>query len=131
MSKNDMGKIWTFPNFAKVIYRRQKEKDADTFIIIYGLPRSGKTTLGFNILIPYIKLMRRMYKEGNVEWNPENRWSQHFKRYFATDSEDMNKKVKNNPPGSYVFIDEGIDVVSWMELMTRDQRELMELIQKT
>ncbi|RKZ28634.1 hypothetical protein DRQ26_00675 [bacterium] len=133
MSEIDFGsrKAWSFNNFAKLIYLRQKKKDADTFIILYGLPRSGKTTLGFRILIPYIKLMRKLHREGEVKWKPEVKWSHHFKKYFAGDSEDMNRKVKNNPPGSYVFIDEGVDVVSWMELMTREQRELMELIQKT
>ena len=123
--------VFSFPNFAKLIYQRQVKKDADTFIIIYGVPRTGKTTLGFRIIIPYIKLMKKLHKEGKNVWQPEDRWSKILKRYFASSSEDMNEKIKNNPDGSFTFIDEGADVVSWMDLMTSEQRELMKLIQKT
>ena len=127
-----MGRLTlSFKSFANLIYKRQVEKDADTFIIIYGLPRSGKTTLGFDILDPYIKLMREKSKTNKNLWKPERYWSEHFKKYFASDSEDMNKKIKNNPNGSYTFIDEGIDVLSWMEMMSREQKNLVELIQKT
>jgi len=122
---------FSFKNFAKLIYQRQVKKDADTFIIIYGIPRTGKTTLGFNILIPYIKLMKKLHKEGKTTWQPEKRWSDIMKKYFASSSGDMNKKAKNNPDGSFTFIDEGADVVSWMDLMTSEQKELLQLIQKT
>jgi len=107
------------------------EKEADTFIIIYGLPRTGKTTLGFHLLIHYLRLKRRLYEKGKSEWKPENRWSILFKKYFAGDAEDMSKKIMRNPRGSFCFVDEGLDVVSWHHMLEREQKELLELIQKT
>lgn len=118
-------------DFVKMVCKRQKMKEADTFIIIYGLARTGKTTLGFRFLLLYIWLKRKLFKAGLSSWSPENKWSDHFKRYFATTAEDMNYKIKHNPEGSYTFVDEGADVASWHEILTREQKDLIELILKS
>jgi len=122
---------WGFNNFARLVLKRGIEKRADTFIILYGIPRSGKTTLGFNIIKPYIKLMKELSKENPDLWSPPARWSKLLKDYFALSIEDMNKKIKNNPDYSLCFIDEGDDVFSWFDLMKKEQKELLKLIQKT
>ena len=117
--------------FSKVAVKRQKVKTADTFIIIYGLARSGKTTLGFKILLPFLKLKRLLYSLGKSEWLPEFKWSKIFKKYFSSDAEDMTDKIKENPVGSFNFVDEGLDVVSWHDRLTREQKNLIELLQKS
>jgi hypothetical protein len=122
---------FTFQNFAKVICKRQNKKKADTFIIIYGLPRTGKTTLGFNILFPFLKLKRKLRRLGVSEWEIERGWKKLFRKYFATSCEDMGKKAKFNPPGSFTFVDEGLDIVSWHQRLTMEQKDLLELLQKT
>jgi hypothetical protein len=122
---------FSFQNFAKVAVKRQTQKKADTFILIYGLPRAGKTTLGFDILLPYLKLKRRLYREGKSSWEMPRAWSKTFNSYFATDASDMSKKIKINPNGSFTFVDEGLDVASWHEMMKNEQKDLIELIQKT
>lgn len=121
----------TFKNFARLVFARQVKKQADTFVIIYGLPRTGKTTLGFHLAMAYIDVMKEMYKKGKSTWEVPSRWSQIFRNYFATSCLDMIEKLKNNPKGSFVFIDEGLDLVSWHERLTTEQKDLIELIQKT
>lgn len=177
--------IFSFPNFVeRIVLRRQVMKDADTFIIIYGLPRTGKTTLGFQILLAYIDLMKKIFNQGyrpewmpkdydiNKLWNPNQircpecnnkdrtkmivvsnfikgckgcgyrgdhktfvgdrvLMSDIFNNYFSADSSQMSDKIRHNPPGSPNFLDEGIDVMSWTEMMSLEQRSLMKLIQKT
>ena len=118
-------------DFAKMIVKRQVEKKADTFVIIYGLARSGKTTLGFKILMVYLRLVRRLYKLGKHDWLPEKTWFKLLVKYFATDAGDMNSKIKHNPDNSFTFVDEGLDVASWHDRLTRELKELLELIQKT
>jgi hypothetical protein len=118
-------------DFVKMVCKRQKLKEADTFVIIYGLARTGKTTLGFRLLLIYFWLKRKLFKKGLSDWLPERRWSEHFKRYFATTAEDMNYKIKHNPEGSYTFVDEGADVASWHEILTKEQKDLIELILKS
>lgn len=145
---------FSFANWAEqIILQRQVKKQADTFMIIYGVERSGKTTLGFNILLPYIKLMKDIatgdylpkfipqdYPKDKL-WDPRGirdgqrhshvRMSDIFKNNFAGDSFDAAEKIKKNPPGSPVFIDEGIDVASWMEQMQREQKGLVHLLKKS
>ena len=122
---------WGFNNFARIALKRGIEKQADTFIIIYGIPRSGKTTLGFNIIQPYIQLMKQLSVDNPDLWRPPSRWSELLKKYFALSIEDMNKKTIENPNYSVSFIDEGDDVFSWFDLMKKEQKELLKLIQKT
>lgn len=117
--------------FAKLAISRYIKKRMDTFIIIYGRPRTGKTTLGFNFLIPFLKLCRRAYKKGLIEFNPEISWKQIFKKYFALSAEDMMKKVKKNPRCSPVFIDESLDFLSWHDALSKEQQDLIELLMKT
>jgi len=124
-------KNFSIGNFARIAIKRQKERSADTFIIIYGLPRSGKTTLGFKILLAYILLKRMLFRKGLDSWRPETGWRTLFKKYFATSSEDMGNKMRYNPEGSFCFVDEGLDVVSWQERLSREQKDLLVLIQKT
>lgn len=124
-------KRFSFKNFAKLIIKRQYKKKADTVILLYGLPRTGKTTLGFDILIPYLSLMRKLYRKNSSKWQVPNRWSKLFTRYFAMDSSDMIKKIKSNPFRSFTFVDEGMDVVSWHHQLEKEQKELVELLQKT
>jgi len=118
-------------DFAKVVVKRQIVKKADTNTIIYGLARSGKTTLGFKILMAYLNLVKELNKLSKHDWIPEKSWIKLFKKYFASDAEDMNYKIKNNPERSFTFVDEGIDVASWQERLTKEQRELIELVQKS
>jgi len=133
MSIEDINSItkFSFSNFAKIVRKREVEKKSDTFVIIYGLPRTGKTTLGFNLLIPYLRLKKKLYKEGKSKWKIESRWSFIFDKYFASSCEEMHKKIKNNENGSFIFIDEGTDVMSWHSMMTKEQQDLLELLQKT
>lgn len=123
-------KIWSFSNFSKVIVNRQVKKEADTFIIIYGLPRTGKTTLGFDILIPLLQLMRKLNRLGLSEWEVPYTWKQIFERHFAGDAEDMLRKIKELPERSFIFVDEGIDILSWHDQMAKEQQNLIELLQK-
>lgn len=128
---NDAGKKkklkFGFQNFAKLIIKRQSQKKSDTIIIIYGLPRSGKTVLGFRILLAYLKLMRML---GPDVWEVPNRWKELFSKYFSNDAEDMLNKIRDNPERSFVFVDEGIDVISWHDQMSKEQQDLVELLQK-
>lgn len=121
---------WGFNNFAKVIVSRQIAKQSDTFIVIYGKRRTGKTTLMFKILESYLREMRRLYKAGESEWFVSNKWSDLFKRYFAMSCSDMTDKLRNNPERSVCVVDEGIDVMSWKHQMEKEQTELTELILK-
>ncbi len=125
-TKNNFG----FRNFAKIIAKRQKEKNSDTFVIIYGPRRTGKTTLGFNILLPYMKVKRKQFAKGNTTWCIPPRWKTIFKDYFSADTEDVVQKLKNSPEESFLFIDEGIDVVSWQHMMEQAQKNLNEVILK-
>lgn len=115
---------------------------------------SGKSTLGFNILMPYIQLMRDVasgkYRPGFIPkdfpssklWDPRPikpdgtraervRWSNIFKENFSGDSFDAAKKIKTNPPGAPNFIDEGLDAASWMNQMSREQQGLVHLLKKS
>jgi len=116
---------------SKIACKRQVAKNADTFIIIYALPRTGKTTLAFWILFYYLLLKRKLYELGKSKWNPENSWKELFVKYFAGSSSEMGEKLKSNPEESFVFVDEGLDVVSWHSRLTNEQKDLLELIQKT
>lgn len=122
--------VFTINNFVKRIVWRQNNKDADTFIIIYGPRRSGKTTLGFQILISYLHAMRRQHILGKSEWKVPRSWKKLFTEYFAGDAEDMIRKIKNNPEKSFTFVDEGDDVLSWQHAMEKEQKDLNELILK-
>ena len=117
--------------FAKLAFSRYVKKRADTFVIIYGKPRTGKTNLGFNLLIPYLKICRKAYKKGLIEFNPPYYWKKIFKKYFTDSAEDMSKKLKYNEPASPVFLDEGLDILSWHDALTKEQQDLVELLMKT
>ena len=125
------GNILTPKFFAHLALTRYIEKKKDTFIIIYGKPRTGKTNLGFNFLINYLKLSRKAYKKGLIPFKPPNSWRQIFKRYFTDSAEDMSKKIKHNEEASPVFLDEGQDVLSWHDVLTKEQQDLIELLMKT
>ena len=122
--------VFSIKNFVKRIIWRQNNKNADTFIIIYGPRRSGKTTLGFQILIAYLQAMRREFANKKSSWNVPRSWKKLFKEYFAGDAEDMIRKIKNNPEKSFTFVDEGDDVLSWQHAMEKEQKDLNELILK-
>lgn len=124
-------KRFSFGNFARIIIKRQKEKEADTFIIIYGQPRTGKTNLGFNILIPFLIFKRRLFRLGKDSWEVPKTWKRLLKEFFSTGAEDMTQKIKGNPDGSFEFVDEGIDVVSWHHQMEKEQQDLVDLLQKS
>jgi len=127
-----MNKVkFSFRNFARLVIKRQEQKKADTFIIIYGLPRTGKTVLGFKILLPYLMLMRKLCREGKSGWKIPMRWAAIFRQYFSTSAGDMIKNIKVNPPRSFNFVDEGLDVMSWLEMLKKEQKMLVELIQKS
>lgn len=123
--------IFTFNNFAKIVIKRFLKKQSDTCVLIYGRPRTGKTTLGFRLLIPYLHYMRKLAREGTVKWNPPQQWRLIFKRYFAMSAGDMIKMVKKNEEGSIVFVDEGLDLLSWHHQMEKEQQDLIELLMKT
>ncbi|RKX25719.1 MAG: hypothetical protein DRP47_09355 [Candidatus Zixiibacteriota bacterium] len=116
---------------ARLAISRYVQKKMDTFVIIYGRPRTGKTTLGFNFFIPYLKLCRRAHNKGYIEFNPERSWKQIFRNYFALSADDMIKKVKRNPRCSPVFIDESLDFLSWHDALSKEQQDLVELLMKT
>lgn len=122
--------VFSIKNFVKRIVWRQNSKNADTFIIIYGPRRSGKTTLGFQILIAYLQALRIEYSCGRSTWNVPRSWKKLFKEYFAGDAEDMIRKIKNSPEKSFTFVDEGDDVLSWQHAMEKEQKDLNELILK-
>lgn len=122
-----MGGSLSVSAFVDVVEGRQKQKDADTFVVIYANPRTGKTTLGFHIISEYIKRKR----EKRDSWIPEATWEELFKKYFTDSAEDMNKKILANPEESLCFVDEGLDVASHFDQMGREQRELIILLQKT
>jgi len=134
-------------DFVKIIIKRQMEKSSDTFMIIYGARRTGKSTLGMQLLRRYLKLKRKIadklaqlpedeltdswrnYKK-NYNWKPPNSWKQLFNNHFAASPEDLVKKIRKLPSGSFVFIDEGIDIGSWQHMMESGQIDLVELILK-
>jgi hypothetical protein len=122
-----MGGTISVSAFIDVVEGRQEQKDADTFVVIYANPRTGKTTLGFHLIMEYIK--RKREKKGT--WKPEATWEELFKKYFTDSAEDMNKKIIANPDESMCFVDEGLDVASHFDQMGREQRELVILLQKT
>ena len=120
------------PNFfASLALSRFLKKRTDTFIIIYGKPRTGKTNLGFNLLIPYMKICKKAYEKGLLDFNPPRYWKTIFKRYFTDTAEDMSRKVKKNEDASPIFLDEGLDVLSWHDILTKEQQDLIELLMKT
>lgn len=121
---------FTLVNFAKLVVKRQIEKDTDTFVVIYGSRRTGKTTLGFKMLFPYLTLQRKLYRNGRSSWNVPNSWKILFRNYFAGDCEDMLRKIKRNPERSFTFVDEGADVMSWHHMLEKEQQDLVELILK-
>lgn len=123
---------FSFKKFAATAALRYDKKEADTFIIIYGKPRTGKTSLGFNILIPYIHLIKKgkIQCEGKGVQIPRG-WKGIFKEFFSDSAGDMIKKIKHNPKRTPVFIDEGNDVASWTHQLEREQVDLMELLQKS
>jgi len=120
----------TLDFLARIVAYRQKHKESDTFIIIYGRRRTGKSTLGLQLLRRYLKVKNKQYREKKTTWKPEHRWAQHFQKYFAGDAMDMLKKIKSLPEESYVFVDEGVDVASWQHAMETEQKNLKELILK-
>jgi hypothetical protein len=126
-----MSSVIKLETISKLAVKREKLKEADTFIIIYGLARSGKTTLAFKLLMPFLTLKRKLFNEGKSEWLPERKWSMLFKKYFSSDAEGMKENTKNNPKGSFNFVDEGLDVVSWHDRLTKEQKDLIELLQKS
>ena len=129
--KNEEKKvIFSFINFAKLIIKRQINKENGTNILIYGSRRTGKTTLGFKILIAYLFLKRIMYKRGESKWMIPKQWSKLFKDYFSGSAGEMTKKIKDNPEGSFSFVDEGIDIFNWHHMMKTEQVELTEVILK-
>lgn len=117
-------------NFAKLVIKRQTEKNAGTNVIIYGATRTGKTNLGFRIIIPYLFLMKKLHKAGLSDWKVPKSWKELYKNYFALTCSDMADKLKNNPDRSFNFVDEGDDLFSWTGQLEREQRELTKLILK-
>jgi hypothetical protein len=121
----------TIRALTKTFIRRQDKKNADTFIIIYGLTRTGKTVLGFRFLLYYFYYMRKLFKAGRVTWDPPHSWRFLFKNFFSMTAEEMNLKIKRNPEGSFNFIDEGVDVLSWQHQLENEQKELVAILQKS
>lgn len=119
-----------FNNFAKLISKRQHEKNSDTFVVIYGPRRVGKTTLGFHILMKFLELKKQEYKDGISAWKVPTHWKELFKNYFSGDSDEMRKKLLNNPEESFNFVDEGNDVASWTRQLEEEQKGLQEVVLK-
>lgn len=117
-------------NFVKLIIKRQTKKNAGTNVLIYGATRTGKTTLGFRILIIYLTLMKELYKRKLSEWKVPKSWKTLFINFFALNCGDMMDKLKKNPDRSFNFVDEGDDLFSWTGQLEREQRELTKLILK-
>lgn len=86
--------------------------------------------LGFKLLLPFLNLKRRQFKEGKSGWNPPLKWSVLFKDYFSGSAEEMTKKLKKNPEGCFDFIDEGVDIGSWQHMLENEQKDLIEMILK-
>ena len=123
--------VFCITNFIKIVLARQKQKNSDTFIIIYGSRRTGKTNLGFKLLTAYIKAKRAQYLNGESEWDVPVRWKHLFERYFAGNAGDMSKKIKYSEEESFCFVDEGDDVLSWHDMFDEEQKSLTRLILKS
>jgi len=136
-------------DFAKIPIIRQRESEADTFIIIYGARRTGKSTLGLKILKEYILYKKKLYakieemQEQGMElskkwqryvqlynWKPPARWKPLFEKHFATSTSEMAEQILKLPKGSFCFVDEGIDIASWQDMMKTEQKELMQNVLK-
>jgi len=123
--------VFCITNFIKIVLARQKQKNSDTFVIIYGSRRTGKTNLGFKILTAYLKAKRAQYKKDQSDWDVPVRWKHLFEKYFAANAGDMSTKIKDSEDESFCFVDEGDDVLSWHEMFDEEQKSLTRLILKS
>lgn len=126
-----MSERFNIYNFVKIVIKRQIEKNAGTNVFIYGATRTGKTTLGFRILIIYLTMMKELHKKGLSDWKVPKSWKTLFNNFFALNCADMMEKLKKNPDRSFEFVDEGDDLYSWTGQLEREQRELTKVLLKS
>jgi hypothetical protein len=85
------------------------KKNWDAVVVIDGMERSGKSTLGF-VIADYIA-------EGKLTLDN-----------VAVDGDDAMKKCESLPDGSVLMIDEGSLVFSSKDSMTKEQKKLLKII---
>ncbi|MBU1234994.1 MAG: hypothetical protein KKC77_19075 [Proteobacteria bacterium] len=85
------------------------KKNWDAIIVIDGMERSGKSTLGF-ACADYMA-------DGNLTLNN-----------VAVDGDDAMKKCESLPNGSVLMVDEGSLVFSSKDSMTKEQKKLLKII---
>lgn len=118
-------------NFIDIVTMRQTIKNQDTFILLHGVAGSGKSTLCLHLIAKYIKKKKKEFKEGKITWEPESHLSRHFRKYVASDPLEADEKIEELPAGSYLWVDEGTDTASWMDMMSKNQKEYMKTLQKS
>lgn len=126
----------TLFQFVRIILKEKEKYKRDCFVIIYGRTRTGKTTIGLKMLqyqwlLQKNKNLKTIKGLGKQRLPPMNWWKNTFKRNFAISSFDATEKIRNMPYDESIFIDEGIDIASWHEQMTREQSSFIHLLQKT
>jgi len=119
----------TLPSFTRLAITEKNKYNRDCVIIIYGRPRSGKTTIGLHILSEYFKKLHNW--KGDGFFNSKKIWGEAFDNNFATSSQEAKNMFKDFSYDDFVFVDEGIDVASYHQQMTREQSNFFQLLQKT
>jgi len=109
----------SFKLIAKDIIQRQRD-DKDTIIYISGDRRNGKTTWGLKLLRAFIEEKKRL--DPDYSWN----WQDNF----ADNTEDATKKYRVIQQGSFIFIDEGDEVLSTGDANTSYQKRLIKVMNK-
>ena len=109
----------SFKLIAKDIIQRQRD-DKDTIVYISGDRRNGKTTWGLKLLLAFIEEKKRL--DPSYSWDWVNN--------FADNTDDATKKYRKIGQGSFIFIDEGDEVLSTGDANTSYQKRLIKVMNK-
>ena len=127
-----MSKNFTPSNVFRRMLEKKEEKQQDLVIIIYGKPRSGKSSLGLQFASEWLKFynpeMAKAYSTrvmGNLKL-----WKETFKRNFVSSGYEAIERIKTLETGELLFVDEGIDVANSDKMMSAEQSNLLQLLQK-